>query len=97
MQPVTSRGHRVALTANAAARSGLLLAGLAGAVGVRVAVGSDRVAASKIAKKLDQPKDPRYSFFLQSVAAGYHSKTPEQLKKESPKHFCPATGLPAGR
>jgi membrane protease YdiL (CAAX protease family) len=43
---VSSRGYRVALTANAAARSGLLLAGLAGAVGLRVAVGSDRVAAS---------------------------------------------------
>jgi membrane protease YdiL (CAAX protease family) len=43
---VSSRGYRIALTTNASTRSGLLLAGLAGAVGLRVAVGSDRAAAS---------------------------------------------------
>jgi membrane protease YdiL (CAAX protease family) len=43
---VSSRGYRLALSATAAARSWLLLAGLAGAVGLRVAVGGDRVAAS---------------------------------------------------
>jgi len=44
---VSSRGgYPAALTATSAARSGLLLAGLAGAVGLRAAAGGDRVAAS---------------------------------------------------
>ena len=43
---MSSRGHLLALTATAAARSGLLLVGLAGAVGVRAAAGGDRVASS---------------------------------------------------